>query len=67
MNTPERPGATGCSTLPAGRDNVPPCINEVGAQMGILVNGMLTDAAVTVGARQNGGADEAFQFDVAIP
>lgn len=50
-----------------GQGHVPPCINEVGAQMGILVNGILTDANVTVGARQNGGAGEAFQFDVAIP
>ena len=46
----------------AGHD--PPCINQVGAEMGLLVNGVLVDTGVRVGDLQ---AYLFFLFDLNIP
>ncbi len=45
-----------------GQGQTPPCINEVGTEIGLLVNGQLTNSGVHVGE-----AGVALRFDVAIP
>lgn len=47
-----------------GQGQTPPCINEVGTEMGVLVNGVLKNSGVLVGDPVFGAA---FRFDVTIP
>ena len=47
-----------------GQGQSPPCINEVGTEMGILVNGVLKNTGILVGDPVFGAA---FRFDVTIP
>lgn len=47
-----------------GQGQTPPCINEVGTEMGILVNGVVKNSGVLVGDPVFGAA---FRFDVTIP
>jgi hypothetical protein len=46
-----------------GQGQTPPCINEVGAEIGLLVNDVLVSSGVQVGP----DAGLALRFDVAVP
>lgn len=46
-----------------GQGHTPPCINEVGTELGLLVNGVHVASGVPVGPE----AGVAFRFDVAVP
>ena len=46
-----------------GAGQTPPCINEVGTEIGVLVNGVLVNSGVHVGPE----ASILLRFDVAIP
>lgn len=46
-----------------GQGHDPPCINEVGRELGVLVNGVLKSSGYSVGP----SAGLALRFDVAIP
>lgn len=47
-----------------GQGHAPRCINEVGTELGLLVNGVQINTGVKVGDETRGTA---FRFDVAIP
>lgn len=47
-----------------GQGHEPPCINEVGTELGILVNGVLVNSGILVGDPEFGLV---LPFDVAIP
>lgn len=47
-----------------GQGHTPPCINQVGTEMGILVNGQLIDSGVKVG---DNIAYLIYRFDIALP
>ena len=46
-----------------GQGHTPPCINQVGTELGLLVDGTLVSSGVAVGP----DAGLAFRFDVALP
>ena len=46
-----------------GQGHTPPCINEVGSELGLLVNGVHVASGVHVGPE----ATHAYRFDIAVP
>lgn len=53
-----------CGTRRVAQGHVPRCINEVGSELGILVNGVVVNSGILVGDPDFGLA---FRFDIDVP
>lgn len=58
------PGGYRINYAAGGQGHSPPCTNVVGSQIGLLVNGILTESGVAVGDPQG---RLVLRFDVAVP